>query len=152
MNSARLTYTLASWSPPLLWGLVILLFSGDLGSSHNTLGLIQWFLSRIPHMSPGQIAAIHGILRKLGHMVAYGVLCFLWFRSFQVHWPEGRWRCLFLAVLCSFVVALLDEGHQALVGTRRGSLIDVGWDLVGVSLSGSLILAFRRPKASAIKA
>jgi VanZ family protein len=152
MNSARLTYTLASWSPPLLWGLAILLFSGDWGSSHNTLGIIQWFLSRIPHMSPGQIAAIHGILRKLGHMVAYGVLCFLWFRSFQVHWPEGRRLCLFLAVLCSLLVALLDEGHQAMVGTRRGSLIDVGWDLAGVSLSGLFILAFYRPKASAMQA
>jgi len=143
MNSSRLIQQVSSWCPPLLWGLAILILSGDLGSSHNTFGLIQWLISRVADLSAGQIAALHGAMRKLGHMLAYGVLCFLWFRSFQVHRPDRRGFCLFLAVLCSLAVALLDEGHQLMVGTRRGSLMDVGWDMAGAGLTAGLILALK---------
>jgi VanZ family protein len=150
MNSSRLTWHVASWSPPLLWGLVILAFSGDLGSSQNTLSIIRWLLSWIPDLSPGQVAAIHGALRKLGHMLAYGVLLFFWFRAFQIHWPGRRPLCLVLAMLCTLLVAGMDEGHQAMVGTRRGSFYDVGWDLAGASLSTFFILAFWKPKATEV--
>jgi hypothetical protein len=37
------------------------------------------------------------------------------------------------------------------VGTRRGSLLDLGWDLAGAGLSALLILAWRRPKTAPIK-
>ncbi len=144
MNSSRLTLQLVSWFPPLLWGLAILVFSGDLGSSQNTLSILQWLVSWIPDLSSGQVAAIHGALRKLGHMLAYGVLLFFWFRAFQIQWPGHRPFCLVLAMLCTLLVAVLDEGHQAMVGTRRGSLYDVGWDLAGASLSTFFILTFRK--------
>lgn len=141
MNASRLTLHVNSWGPPLFWALAILAVSGDWGSSHNTLGLVHWLFSRIADLSAGQIEALHNSLRKLGHMLAYGVLCFLCFRSFQLHRPERRGFCLFLAVFCSLAVALLDEGHQAMVGSRRGSVLDVGWDMAGAGLAGGFILA-----------
>lgn len=147
VNSSRLMTQVASWSPPLLWGVTILLFSGDLGSSQNTMGIIRWLLSGIPDVSPEMIAAIHWSLRKLGHMSVYGVLFFLWFRAFSSRRPEHRPLCLLLAMMCTLTVALLDEGHQAVIGSRRGSFTDVGWDLAGAVLSTFLILAFRQPKA-----
>ena len=94
------------------------------------------------------MAVIHNGLRKLGHMLAYGVLTFLWFRSFQLHWPERRRLCLFLAVLSSLVVALMDEGHQAMVGTRTGSVMDIGWDMAGAGLTGYFLLAFGKSTTS----
>jgi VanZ family protein len=142
---AHLAGHLTAWSPPLLWGLAILALSGDLGASRNTLGLLQWLLSVIPDLSPDQIASLHGALRKLGHMLAYGVLCFLWYRAYKSQWPKRHWFCLVLAVVSSLLVALLDEGHQSLAGTRSGSLTDVGWDLAGAVLSSLIILVFRKP-------
>ncbi len=136
---------ITSWSPPLFWALSILIFSGDLGSSHNTLGLLSWLLSVVTDLSLEQIHALHAVLRKLGHMLAYGALCFLWFRAFQTYWPERRWPFLVLAVACTVAVAVLDEGHQAMVGTRRGSVFDVGWDLAGAGVSAALILSRRKP-------
>lgn len=136
---------LTSWSPPLFWALGILICSGDLGSSQNTLGVLSWLLSHFSHLSPGQIVALHAFLRKLGHMLAYGALCFFWFRAFQTYWPERRWSFLVLAMVCTLAVAVLDEGHQAMVGTRRGSLLDIGWDLVGACLSAVLIMSRRKP-------
>lgn len=88
------------------------------------------------------MAFVHAALRKLGHMLAYGVLTFLWFRSFQLHWPERRGLCLFLAVFCSLAVALLDEGHQSLVSSRSGSLRDIGWDMAGAGVATFGILVF----------
>jgi VanZ family protein len=134
-----------AWSPPLLWGLAILALSGDLGSSRNTLEFLQWLFSAFADLSPDQLAALHVALRKLGHMLAYGVLCFLWFRAYKSHWPKRLWFCLVLAVVSSLLVSLVDEGHQALVGTRSGSFTDVGWDLAGAGLSSLLILVFRKP-------
>jgi VanZ family protein len=129
----------------------ILIVSGDLGSSQNTLGLVSWLLSLFSDFSPGQIDALHAFLRKLGHMLAYGMLCLLWFRAFQTYWPKRRWPFLAWAILCTLAVAVLDEGHQAVVGTRRGSLLDIGWDLAGAGLSAMFILAWRRPKTAAMK-
>ncbi|MDI6853538.1 MAG: VanZ family protein [Deltaproteobacteria bacterium] len=141
-HSSRLALHLNSWCPPLLWGLAILLFSGDLGSSHNTFTLIWWVLSWVSELSGAQLVFVHGALRKLGHMLAYGVLTFLWFRSFQLHWPERRGLCLFLAAFSSLAVALMDEGHQSLVNSRSGSLRDIGWDMAGAGVAGCFVLAF----------
>jgi VanZ family protein len=140
-----------AWSPPLCWGLVILILSGDLGSSRNTLGLVSWLLSHFSDLLPEHIAALHGFLRIGGHMLAYGALFFLWFRAFEVYWPGRRWPLLALALLCSLMVGMLDEGHQSLVGSRRGSAYHIGWDLAGASLSAMLILACRKPRAQVVK-
>lgn len=146
MSSSRLVMHMTAWFPPLCWGLAILLLSGDLGSSQNTLGLVAWLTAHISALSPEQIAVLHGFLRKVGHMLAYGALCFLWFRAFEVYWPKRRWPFLILAVALSLVVALLDEGHQSMVRTRQGSLVDIGWDMAGVGLSALLILTSRKSK------
>jgi VanZ family protein len=143
---------ITAWFPPLCWGLAILLMSGDLGSSQNTLGLVFWLLSHFSELSPEQIAALHGFLRKAGHMLAYGALCFLWFRAFEFYWPQRRWPFLTLAVACSLAVALLDEGHQSMVGTRQGSAFDIGWDMAGAGISALLLLARGKPKAGVMKA
>lgn len=143
MNSPLIPF-LSAWSPPFLWGLAILVSSGNLGSAQNTQVILRWLLSLVPALI-GHLDTIHLALRKLGHMVAYGVLFLLWFRAFGFHRPRP-FRSLGYALACTLLVAVLDEGHQALVGTRHGSLRDVGWDLAGAGLAGFFALAFWKPK------
>jgi VanZ family protein len=146
MNSIRLPFSWHHLALPILWGLAILVVSGDFGSSQNTLGLVKWLLSWIPALRPLQVQAIHGFLRKLGHILAYGILYLLWFRAFNSFLPGRRLLCLVLAMLCCLSVALLDEGHQGLVAARRGSFHDVRLDLFGAGISAVLILAFWKPR------
>ena len=126
---------LSYWLPPLLGMTAILGLSGDLGSSSNTLVLVQWLLSWIPFLGPAQIEMIHGLLRKGGHMLSYGLLYFLWFRAFQGHLGFGRVKAFLWALTLCLLVATMDEGHQSLLASRRGSFEDVALDMAGSTLA-----------------
>jgi VanZ family protein len=134
------------WLPPLLWCTVVLLFSGDWGSSGHTLGLLRWLLSWIPFFSPAQIMAIHSYLRKSAHVLAYGILCFLWLRAFQGHLYYRVQKAAVWSLGLSLLVALVDEGHQAMITSRSGRLQDVGLDFSAALLAALLIAIFWRPR------
>ncbi len=151
LNSPRVREFLYYWLPPLVWCAAILALSGDWGSAKNTLGLVKWLLSWIPGLTLGQIYLIHGYLRKLGHLTAYGLLFFFWFRAFRGHFqPAPRWSPLWSLALC-LAVACLDEGHQAFFQSRTGSPRDVVLDMTGAGISALIILAIwrRRGKPAA---
>src|SRR5438034_7630764 len=73
----------AHWLPPVLWMGVIMLLSTDTGSAAHTsellLPLLHWLL---PWASPGDLAAIHGLVRKGAHLTEYAILAALWYRAF----------------------------------------------------------------------
>src|SRR6184192_2000697 len=73
----------AHWLPPVLWMGVIMLLSTDTGSAAHTsellLPLLHWLL---PWASPGDLAAIHGLVRKGAHLSEYAILAALWYRAF----------------------------------------------------------------------
>src|SRR2546426_8139720 len=64
----------AHWLPPVLWMGVIMLLSTDTGSAAHTgellLPLLHWLL---PWASPGDLAAIHGLVRKGAHLTEYAI-------------------------------------------------------------------------------
>ncbi|MEW6388391.1 MAG: VanZ family protein [Thermodesulfobacteriota bacterium] len=123
------------WLPPLLWTAVLLVFSGDLGASEHSLGIIHWLLSFFPPLSPRQILLIHGYLRKIiGHLLAYGFLSFLWLRAWRGHLGFSPGAGVLWSLLLCLVVAAVDEGHQVLVPTRTGNIWDVAWDMSGAVL------------------
>src|SRR3989442_15323043 len=70
----------AHWLPPVLWMGVIMLLSTDTGSAAHTgellLPLLHWLL---PWASPGDLAAIHGLVRKGAHLTEYAILAALWY-------------------------------------------------------------------------
>jgi len=134
------------WLPPLLWCAMVLLFSGDWGSSRHTLGLLRWLLSWIPSLSPAQINMIHYYCRKSGHVLAYGILYFLWFRAFQGNLHYSVKNAALWSLGLSLLVALTDEGHQAMLGSRSGSLQDVGLDFSAALLAAWLTTIFWRPR------
>jgi len=126
------------WLPPLLWCALVLLFSGDWGSSWHTLGWLGWLLSRISSLNPAQINMIHYYCRKSAHVLAYGILYVLWFRAFQGHLCYRIRYAALCALGLSLLVALTDEGHQTMVSSRSGSLYDVALDVSAALLVAGL--------------
>ncbi len=138
------------WLPPLAWCGAVLGLSGDLGSSRNTLGILNWLLSWFPPLSPAQLELFHFYFRKtLGHFGNYAFVYFLWFRAFrgQMGYRRG-WAFLWSLGLC-LSLALLDEGHQALFPSRGSSLLDVALDLAGASTAALITSIFWTPRQAA---
>lgn len=114
---------------PILWTLLVLFFSLPFFSSEVT---------RTPWESwwglPYALAEILDvILRKLAHLVEYGVLTFLWMYKGKVRHPLG----IILAV------AIVDESLQALSPVRSSRWQDVLLDIC----AGILVFIFFRKKS-----
>ena len=99
--------------PPLLW-----------------MGVI-FYLSSQPGTSPSGGLLSHVVVRKIFHVLEYGMLFLLW-RFAWYGKPYGTRA----AIAVSLLYALTDEFHQTFVPTRYGRLTDVLIDALGV-------LAFR---------
>lgn len=74
-------------------------------------------------------APLHTLLRKLGHVVEYGVLAVLWQRALAPVRRAGGW-----AFLLATGYAVVDELSQALTPTRGPAALDVVLDAVGAGL------------------
>jgi VanZ family protein len=130
------------WAPPILWGVAILVMSGNLGSGENTYSLLQWLFSWFVVPKPAQLKMINYYVRKSGHFMAYSLMYFLWFRAFRGHADYRPWRaCLWSLGLC-LLVAAMDEGRQWFYPSRGFSLEDVILDMSGAGLASLVIFAF----------
>jgi len=126
----------AHWLPPVLWMGVIMFLSTDTASAEHTgeflLPVLRWLL---PWASPGDLDAIHGLVRKGAHLTEYAILAALWYRALthgsRLAPPAVGW----LAFGISLAWAALDEWHQSFVASRTGSAVDVGIDGAGAALS-----------------
>ena len=120
----------ARFVPPLLWMGLIALGSSSLLSGGRTG---RWFLTLLgalaPWASPVLLDAAHFGLRKVGHVVEFGVLAILWYRALA---PSPR------AVAGAFVLAAayggLDELRQGLDPSRVPAVGDVAVDAFGALL------------------
>jgi VanZ family protein len=127
------------WVPAALSVLMIALESTATMSSANTS---QWlhplWVKLFGPISPARWEVVHHLIRKTGHFVGYGVVSLAFFYGWRQtlhrmavkHWTLWR-RASVLAVLCTLVVASLDEYHQSFLPSRTSSPIDVGIDLCG---------------------
>jgi len=127
--------------PPLLWSAVIAWFSRDAwGAGATGALLLPWLHALLPWAAPEQLAGLHGLVRKGGHVFEYAALALLWRRALG----PGSWRApLALAIL----TAALDEAHQATTLTRGGSVADVLLD--AAAAAAALAVAAWGPRASA---
>jgi VanZ family protein len=104
------------WLPVIVWSIVILWASTDNFSSGQSRGWLSWLLGR-------EVA--HGVniaIRKLGHIVAYGILGAL-------AWRADRRVAVGMAI--ALIVAVTDEWRQSLTISRTGSAWDVLLDVTG---------------------
>lgn len=77
------------------------------------------------------------IIKKTAHLVVYMILFWSWFLAFRLSHPqpEKTTRQLFLIIILCLVFAIFDEWHQSFVPGRTGTLRDVGYDFLGISLA-----------------
>jgi VanZ family protein len=133
------------WLPPVLWGLAVLAMAGDCGSDKNTYGLLRFLLSWFWDLKPAQLNLINFYVRKTGHVLAYGLMYFLWFRAFRAQAHYGPWRACLWSLGCCLLFSSMDEGRQWLYPTRGASIRDVILDMSGASLTALIAAAVWRP-------
>jgi len=119
------------WLPAAIWSVVLLVMSGRAGSATLTFHILQWIL---PPGNP-MFDAVHLLLRKLGHLLAYGLLGALDFRAVRGARPGWTVRWSGWAITLAVAIAAIDEGHQTIVPGRTGLLSDVVIDACGASIA-----------------
>jgi VanZ family protein len=104
------------WLPVIVWTIVILWASNDTFSSSQSRGWLSLLVGQ--EVAEGVNIAI----RKLGHVVAYGILGALTWRAD---------RRVAIGMVLVLGVAVTDEWRQSLTLSRTGTPWDVLLDLVG---------------------
>jgi VanZ family protein len=152
VTRTSLKVVLWNWLPVVLWLILIGIESTDALSSMDTGGLLYGTLTAVfgPIDRP-RFELFHGVLRKTGHFVGYGMLSLLSFRALRatsgrlelaararINALHLRWAAL--AVLFTFVVAGLDEWHQSFLPSRTGEFRDVLLDTAGALVVQAVIL------------
>ena len=104
------------WLPVLLWAGLILWASDDTFSAVQSSGwLARLFGGEVPY-------GLNFTIRKLGHIVAYGILGVLAWRA------HPRFA---VALVITLLVATTDEWRQSQTLTRTGTAWDVVLDVAG---------------------
>jgi VanZ family protein len=135
--------------PPVLWMAAIAVFSSELFGADRTGGYVLALLTRLlPWAGTETLHALHGLIRKLGHVVEYGILATLWLRALAPGGATGRAsaRAAWWAVGLSAAYAGVDELRQGLAPNRSPSASDVLIDTAGAALA---VVALRAPAAPA---
>lgn len=128
------------WLPPLLLTMAIIAFAGDLGSVHNFQLTIYFIKFLFPELPQAEVYHFSVILRKIGHFVAYALLCLSYTRAFYRQVRLSRTVALLLALSVCLVVAVADEGRQFFYTSRSGRPQDVLLDMSGAATAGVLWL------------
>ena len=101
---------------------------------------VIFFLSAQPDLNSG-LGLLDTILRKLAHMVEFGLLAVLWWRALG-------YRAALTAAAIAVTYAISDEVHQSFVDGRVGSPVDVLIDTAGVAIAMALALRLRAKKVA----
>lgn len=146
------------WTPVVIAVAVICVESTQAMSAQNTSSRLRPIFERIfGAFSDSGWDSFHHYLRKTGHFVGYGAVCFTFLRAWlhtlgrhatatQLSW---RLQSTLLAIVSTAVVASCDEFHQTFLPGRTGTPIDVLLDTTGASvlcLMVWLICWSRRPQ------
>jgi VanZ family protein len=97
--------------------------------------MVLFVLSAQPHLPlPEEIPESD----KLAHVLAYGVLGWLWTRAVSINWPTWAALSVFLSTIAfTGAYGLSDEWHQMYVRGRSVSLLDALADVCGGALGGA---------------
>jgi VanZ family protein len=112
--------------------------TATMSANNTSQWLYPYWVRFFGPISPAHWAGVHHIIRKTGHFVGYGVVSMAFFYSWRRtllrmavrHWTLWR-RASVLAVLCTLLIAILDEYHQSFLPSRTSSPKDVCIDLCG---------------------
>jgi len=146
------------WLPVLLMLGVIKMESTAGWSGVETHGILARLMTQLGISFGGaQLELLNLALRKIGHMIGYGLLCYTWFLLLRgVYWFQHEyqrsltgsivirrlwWRVEWaaVAVFCTFLVAVADETHQRTIPLRTGRMHDVALDTAAAILVVGLL-------------
>lgn len=140
-----------AWLPAIFGLVVISIESTALMGGGNTGRWLADLCESVWGYSDGStIATANLVLRKVGHFTGYGTLSLLfrrgWHASLRRRWQGTRGglraAAMTLAVLSTFLVASMDEWHQAFLAGRVSSRYDVLLDTTGAILFNFAMLKF----------
>lgn len=128
MSRWRLFPLLITWGPPLVLMLLMFFFSAQPKPAPPAGAKEVYFSGVMPIFTERTWEAV---IKKGAHVAMYGLLAVLIMRGLlaQERTPrEAAYSAIFLAVS----YALTDELHQSFVPGRHASVLDIGFDYVGV--------------------
>ncbi|OVE78233.1 hypothetical protein BVX98_00755 [bacterium F11] len=103
-----------------------------------------FLLSSIPSLNSG-LGVWDLILRKLAHIVVFGILTGFLIRAFRRTWPDLPARKIIIwSFTLAFLYALSDEIHQGFVPGRTCSAMDVGFDTLGILMTNGAFLIMKQ--------
>ena len=146
--NTKLRSFLKYWLPLLIWLGVIFIGSTGVLSAEQTSRFIVPFLRWLdPKISIATILSIHFALRKLGHLIEYGILAVLLWRALRGTLRSARnLRIASIVFMVSAVFAASDEFHQSFVSSRTASLRDVMIDICGALVGLTICWIFGRSR------
>ncbi len=128
----------ACWrlGPPLLWMVAISSLSTAVFSIVQTGRFLMPILhSLLPYASPDTLAMLHEGVRKGMHLLEFGILALLWYRTLSRSGAGSQTRRAVAVLVLAVSFASLDEVHQLFEPGRSASVVDVGWDGLGAALA-----------------
>ena len=93
---------------------------------------------------PEFIISLDPTLQNLLHIPVFGLLAFLWLKSFTKHSILTPTKVI-ITLIITILFGCLDEFHQTFVPGRYGSLIDILLNFVGIFM-GILFFSFYRSR------
>ncbi|HSC78047.1 MAG TPA: VanZ family protein [Candidatus Acidoferrales bacterium] len=129
----------------ILWAVVIALLSTrgfDTAFTYKLLKAVNefWTLG----YTVAQLREANAIVRKLAHVSEYFILGLLLWRALRRGRDEAwRWSWAVGTLLLGAAWAGLDELHQLFERGRGSSVVDIGWDSLGLLLA--LVVIYARP-------
>ena len=104
------------WLPPVIWGLVIFLFS-----SKPVIPASAFFWKDF-------------IIKKTAHVIEYGILAGLLYRALKEYGVQ-KYNAGLIAILLALIYGATDELHQSFTPGREPRVRDVFFDTIGAILS-----------------
>lgn len=142
-HSGRGIIELVQWLIVLVYVGALFVFAGQEASSAGFTSqlLAKW----LPQLTNAQIRSYVVVVRKTGHVVAYGLLTLMVYYA-ALKTSKSRKGALLFAIGFAFLVAFLDERYQRRMPHRTGSWLDVAIDGLGIGLVAISILVGTRMK------
>lgn len=97
---------------------------------------------------PEFIISLDPTLQNLLHIPVFGLLAFLWLKSFAKHSILASTKVI-ITLIVTILFGCLDEFHQTFVSGRYGSLTDILLNIVGI-ITGTVIY-LQREKVSSME-
>lgn len=122
---------------PIWWFIVLMyvvvLFTST-GHEVSTASFTNQLLAKLmPHLTRAELKKYVLLLRKFGHVLAYGLLTLIVYQACFKTSKKDK-LSLLCAVSFSFLVAIFDEHYQRGLPHRTGSWWDVAIDGIGIML------------------